>query len=239
MEIKKIANGKYTVFQNIRYDSANPDTIHIYGENGLDILYDTDYRYDDAYAIAMFSIDGKSEVEIKEGGIHRLMYNDIVDKYDDVDDIDMVVAGRLWTESQVIAFWGDNYLSYLGTNIRYPSSQDMKECLKGIADASSLLLLKELESDKSIIAIPVMDYIRGGFTGQESKISDFDKDTSSAYKINRLPGEDEYTKLRNYRLWNGMEIDEGKRRKKTIKITKADLRKMVNEAVKALIRDGS
>lgn len=50
---------------------------------------------------------------------------------------------------------------------------------------------------------------------------------SNRYRTFRV--DEEYTKLRNYRAWNGMEIDEGKRREKTIKITKADLRKMVNE----------
>ena len=55
-----------------------------------------------------------------------------------------------------------------------------------------------------------MDYIRGHFTGNENRVAQFEPPMGVPDRIRQFPGDDEYTKLRNYRAWNGMEIDEEK-----------------------------
>ena len=64
------------------------------------------------------------------------------------------------------------------------------------------------------IMMPVMDYIRGHFTGNENRAAQFEPPMGVPDKIRRFPGDDEYTKLRNYRAWNGMEIDENRRKRR-------------------------
>lgn len=131
--------------------------------------------------------------------------------------VNVAMKGRFWRNRKILAFWKDT------ADMIYPSSEDMKYYADEIrnyqgrfmekpADVSDYYLVKQLygEDVNTVIMMPVMDYIRGNFTGNENRAAQFEPPMGVPDKIRRFPGDDEYTKLRNYRAWNGMEIDEEK-----------------------------
>ena len=56
--------------------------------------------------------------------------------------------------------------------------------------------------------------LRAYFTGNENRVAQFEPPMGVPDRIRQFPGDDEYTKLRNYRAWNGMEIDENRRKRR-------------------------
>lgn len=135
--------------------------------------------------------------------------------------VNVAMKGRFWRNRKILAFWKDT------ADMIYPSSEDMKYYADEIrkyqgrfmekpADVSDYYLVKQLygEDVNTVIMMPVMDYIRGHFTGNENRAAEFEPPMGVPDKIRRFPGDDEYTKIRNYRAWNGMEIDENRRKRR-------------------------
>ena len=194
------ANGDYISLPNIECEYDDPDAVAIIElapENG---------QSDAEFAFEMSDMYTHSGIEYFYGKRHT-----------PDGRVNVAMKGRFWTNRKVMSFWQDN------SDMIYPSSQDLKyyadeiknyqgEFMKHSADISGYYLVKQLdgEDEDTVIMIPVMDYIRGNFTGEENKVVQFEPKMGVPDRIRQFPGDDEYTKLRNYRAWNGMEIDEEK-----------------------------
>lgn len=159
------------------------------------------------------------------------------------------VAGRIWKNSGLITFYDDQ-------DFLYPSSKELAEIVKKFNNKiANFTLVKSLgrykqtgnASMRAVAVIPVREYISGWFNGEEEQedfftrckstdIIDLNKPneipSNSPYtqnKIDKFPGNDEYEKLRNYRLWNGnYEVAESKKKKKII-VSESQIRRILSE----------
>lgn len=158
------------------------------------------------------------------------------------------VAGRFWANSQPLTFYDDD-------DFMYPSSKDLAEIVKRTGNKiADYTLVKNLGRYKgnnpqvfAVAAMPVQEYINGWFNGEETQEDFFSRCRKSDIidlmapkekqeelpksnkKLDRFPGDDEYTKLRNMRAWNGYsDVSESKKRKKIL-VNEAQIRKILSE----------
>lgn len=157
------------------------------------------------------------------------------------------VAGRIWEDRRIVTFYNEIMNPF-------PSSMELSDIIRKldnehihIADYTLVMGLEQLEGGICcLVTMPVKEYLAGGFGGYE-EYDDFaircrsvdiidanNPDTNKQpeeipSKIDRFPGDDEYTKLMKMRQWNGYsDVSENKRGKKII-VNESQLRKILSE----------
>ena len=163
------------------------------------------------------------------------------------------IAGRLWVDRRIVTFYSEE------TN-PFPSSREFVQVAKKLSqeryNISDYTLIIELgtqhDGSSALVEMSAREYINGGYGGYEDfddfmtrcKSVDFiDVDNpeknkqpgSTPSKLDRFPGEDEYSKLQNMRQWNGYSDVAENRKSKKIIVSENQLRVILKEIASAEI----
>ena len=159
------------------------------------------------------------------------------------------IAGRLWLNGEILTFYHE-------ASNPFPGSEDLAEIANKLrklgVNIQNYTLIKQIGRLPNyiyvMVEIPVSEYINGSFDGFES-YDDFKSicrprdiidmrlpetermlsQTGTPSKVNKFPGDDEYSKLQNMRQWNGYsDVTESKMKKKVI-VSESQLRVILNE----------
>ena len=162
------------------------------------------------------------------------------------------IAGRFWVDEQIVTFYDNRLNPFPSSELLSIIVNSIKEVAKiDISNYNILKPLGKVDIDvHAIVELPVSEYISMSLTGKEgidyfksvcggrniidtrnkewaNQISSEKPSVNS--KLDRFPGEDEYTKLRKMRQWNGyMDVAESRKGKKVI-LSETQLRILLSE----------
>ena len=159
------------------------------------------------------------------------------------------IAGRLWLNGEILTFYHE-------ISNPFPGSEDLSEIANKLRELGvniqNYTLIKQIGRLPNyvyvMVEMPVSEYINGSFDGFEC-YDDFKSicrprdiidmrlpetermlsQTGTPSKVDKFPGDDEYSKLQNMRQWNGYsDVTESKMKKKVI-VSESQLRVILNE----------